>query len=646
MEFGFTLNENENDITAGIGRNIIELITKAIEANSIESFHKLDGFCNRILIMSIENKQLYHFKEYLDIVIGYYIISYEYKSKNEALYHRVHCDCADLSARRIKELFPLLNIVFNKSDLENKKLYNHFKLLAFTALSQLLFEQVKRKDKKWFEHTINQIESVFIGETIEMSEFIFFQRNISKIDELKLSDFVENIQAKIYAKHTILGIRYWLYYLYEKSQIPIEDLDEFIELSGRFKRNILSVNLWEMELLFNRLNSSQLNWYFNWQNWDYETHPEGEFYAMPNVFDWFFTGYVIDVIRYGKINMTSNLDINIIEKDIDPQSRSLFIGTLKEKIKKIITQKDLWSHLISDDFEHRVYTIEEQLKLFSSFIEIQKARTIASQKLNDSRINEFKQIFYDRWSRSKFIRRLFEFFGQRIKYDGVSGKLRLVGQNIFFNKAKVLFLGDNYYQRIYGVEDLGTQLSHWEDDFFFQTVIRGQTEIVYSSITDGLEKAIETIKFRKNTPSVIFVDSIFGWMGLKSNKKWSDEKKIEFSNGSFDSIPVFFVNANLLENRFIVADFAKAFTMLYREVENGFENELRINIKEVTDEIAKEKLNKESKSWKYIEGQEISDEDALTYIKTSVIVHFEVIELFEINDDNAFEVGLIDNTNE
>ena len=38
MEFGFTLNRNENDITAGIGTEIIKLITKAIESNSIESF--------------------------------------------------------------------------------------------------------------------------------------------------------------------------------------------------------------------------------------------------------------------------------------------------------------------------------------------------------------------------------------------------------------------------------------------------------------------------------------------------------------------------------------------------------------------------------------------------------------------------------
>jgi len=103
------------------------------------------------------------------------------------------------------------------------------------------------------------------------------------------------------------------------------------------------------------------------------------------------------------------------------------------------------------------------------------------------------------------------------------------------------------------------------------------------------------------------------------------------------------VNAGLLENRFIVADFGKAFTMLYREIENGFENELKIDIKLVSDIIAQEKLNKEPLKWKYVDGQEISEEDAITHIKTSVIVDFEVVELFEVNNSNAFEIGLIEN---
>jgi hypothetical protein len=98
-----------------------------------------------------------------------------------------------------------------------------------------------------------------------------------------------------------------------------------------------------------------------------------------------------------------------------------------------------------------------------------------------------------------------------------------------------------------------------------------------------------------------------------------------------------------MQNRFIVADFKKAFTMLYREIERGFDGELKVEIKEVSEEMAQNKLNQEPQKWKYINGVETSDENALVYIKTSIIIEFKVIELFKVTDNNAFEIGLIDN---
>lgn len=104
----------------------------------------------------------------------------------------------------------------------------------------------------------------------------------------------------------------------------------------------------------------------------------------------------------------------------------------------------------------------------------------------------------------------------------------------------------------------------------------------------------------------------------------------------------FYVIGNLLQNRFIVADFKKAFTMFYRKLSGGYDNELIIDVKEITDEIAKEKLSTESHKWKNINGQELSDENALDYIKTSILIDYEVVDLFEINNENAFEIGLIE----
>ena len=325
-----------------------------------------------------------------------------------------------------------------------------------------------------------------------MSEFVFYLRNTSDIDKATLSDYIENIQSKIYVKHTILGIRYWLYYLYEKKQISIEGLNSFIGLTEQLKRSKLSVEFWEMELLFNRLNSAQLNWYFNWQSWDYETHPEGECYTMSSVFDWFFTGYIVDAIRNGGIYNTPNFDANIVDGNINPQNKILFIRTLKERLEKVISEKNVWiSFFNNDNFDSTANLIKEQLNSFSSLIELQKAKEIASEKLNTNRVNEFKQNLYDRWHKSKLIRKIFEYFEEKKKYEGEIGKLKLVGKNMFFEKAKMLFLNDKYYQHIYGVEDLGAQLSKWENEFFFQIILKEQAEIVYSSIVVGLQQAIK-----------------------------------------------------------------------------------------------------------------------------------------------------------
>lgn len=644
MDFGFTVNSNVNDITAGIGTNICKLITKSIESNSIESFYQIDGFCHNILMMSIENKYIYHFKEYLDIIIGYYIISYDYITKNEALYGRICQACADRAARRIQESFFLLNHFFNKSDLQNKKLYNQFKLLAFTSFSQLLFEQTKRKDITWFKFTLNQIENVFIGGTIQTSEFATILNNSTNYPKSQLDDYIEDIQASLYAKHVFLGIRYWIYYLYENKQLSLKEAISFIEPTKQFKGMPLSIDYWEIELLFNRLNSNKSLGYFNWINWDYKIHREGEFYTMPDMFEWFFSGYIIDSINCGYINIASKFDINLINGGTNSQYSSILISKLKEYLNNIISNKDTWIHYFKNsNFDNNINSIQKQLNSFSSSLEIQKVRQIASQKLDKDKENEFKESLCKSWNLNKIIRNVFEYFEKKIKCNESNSELKYVGRKIFFEKGKTLFLNDESFLHKYEGENLGIQLSKMENDFFFQIILKEQTEIVYPSIIAGLQQAFKKIKNQDYNPSIIFIDSNLSYMGIKNDKKWSDNKSSNFINGYYDYIPVCFINTILMQDRFIVADFKKAFSMQYNEVHEGFNKELKVDIQEVTDTIAQDKLRKEQEKWKNIDEREISDDEALAYIKTSVIVNFGVIELFEVNDYNAFEIGLIEN---
>src|SRR5690606_26478814 len=129
--------------------------------------------------------------------------------------------------------------------------------------------------------------------------------------------------------------------------------------------------------------------------------------------------------------------------------------------------------------------------------------------------------------------------------------------------------------------DFGKKVSFSEDRLFFETVLKNKQENVYDSVVNGLSDSIEKIIKSKAKPSVIFIDSTQAYLNFlnNSNEKWSNDKIIEFSNGTFDGIPVFFVIGNLLQNRFIVADFKKAFKLLYRKLPSAYNDELKIDIR-------------------------------------------------------------------
>lgn len=54
----------------------------------------------------------------------------------------------------------------------------------------------------------------------------------------------------------------------------------------------------------------------------------------------------------------------------------------------------------------------------------------------------------------------------------------------------MLFLNDKYYQHIYGVEDLGAQLSKWENEFFSDYIKRAGGDSLFFDCC-GLQQAIK-----------------------------------------------------------------------------------------------------------------------------------------------------------
>jgi hypothetical protein len=632
------------DITTGLRTDVLKMLDNAIRNNSIESFYVIDGFIDKVLKLSISNKYQLHFKEYIEVPIFYYTLSYN-KVGNSSGQNKMYDACTERAPMRLRETFWLMNFQYRKSDLPEKKIIIEFKMHAFSAFSQLLYEQVKRKDFNAFKTTLNLLKQAGTSGNYFNKYDLLSRLNEPQLNEDELEQYKINLRSYHYFVHTLLGIKYWLYFLYENNQFAKEEVDAYIKpINQVIEDNNMKLDFWEIELLFNYMNTSALDWYLKWQSWDYIEHEDGEPYYMQSPMEWVFKGVMIDAIQNQSFSNSLPVDCNQIEKQ-NPQNKSLLMHSLREKFKAI-QQSEKWKEFLANIETNE---IEQQFNQIYTFFEIENAKEIVSTELIHDKVSRFKEDFYNGWKNRKSlsIRKLFVHFNKIIPCEDRSKELFIVGSKLFIEKGKRFFLNETDYD--FGVDSIanerGTDLSFAEDRFFFETVFKKKQEIVYGDFLLGLDTSITSLKKMGKVPNAIFLNhwDIYVHFERENNPKWNPDNKTDLSVGTYDNIAVFeYTYQNILQNRFIVADFEKAFSMLYREIPDAFDNVLKIDVKTISDELANEKLQKEPDKWKNIDGQQLSDEEALIYIRTSILLDYEVIELFEIDDTDAFEIGLIE----
>ena len=618
----FEVNNNINDITAGITTDVMKMVENAIASNSTESFAEIDDFVSRIIYLSISNQYPAHFKEYLDVAILYYVQGYEYHKRNSAIYKKMYDDCSQKAIERISSYFLFLNNLYDKSNIEDKIKYNQLKYIAFSAISQLLFEQVSRKDFPKFEKTIEQLENVFLFFNVNLNTVMSDYFQFEKSAQEKKDAYIQDIQDKLYYKQTLLGIKYWLYFLFSKNQTSKELIskDELAQLIDKIDKNsrtnIQETYFWEIELLFNRLNTGKSLWYMNWGSWDYETHPDGKFYTMKSPIDWIFEGYIIDsIIAKGlKFPFIQNFNLAQFEAQ-NPQNRNFLIHTLKEKMDKI-KQNSNWKTYFNNSIDSQ--QIEQQLGQIENIINNQNAINIANAALDTNIIGNFKCQVYKTWQKQSTIQKCFNHF-QNI--EQVEEQLPKIGQrDCYYENLKSFFIENEKSNLIAGLSHFGTFMSDWEEDAFMKT-IQSKTETVYSSLFKGLDESLKKLK-----PTIIFMDNSFLLNNLEHSPNWDFNKK-EIFDGFYNKIPVIFLRS--LEGRYIAANFKKSFKLTYSTYKNGFgdNKEMNINVKEVTDDIAKNEYK--------------ATDETIVQMKNGILLDFEIAEQFEITDDTAFEIGLI-----
>jgi len=648
---------NNDDLTSGIEHNIWRAIITSIDNNSDETFLALNHFIRNVLQLSIREKSLSNFQKYIFFPANYYNAAFNKKTENSTL-ENIYKLCASHAALHLKEIIWFdIGINSRKSiNLESKIEYNQFYYWAFQGFSRLFYLTIKNNDFKQFSNEIDefdQISDISYGKSYDLKYTI---RNLRRTnidgkhnDEIAKLKEEYNIlkQFESLSRHTLLGIKYWIIFLFKVGKI---DPDTTVNLLSQIRIDYADTEDVLNDILFFRGN--ELIHYMGWDDWDYLDRKPMKAYSPPNPYDWLTFGFLVDQFRENR------LIINIDDLGSEELENVRFLyNSLKDNIGILDSNFSKWAKILNvSDIDSLREKAKNILSLFAALKRKSLGKTeseIASTPLSSVAIEEFKRTVGKAWKYESRISKLFKEKGIREEVSNDEIKLKHIGQRTFFEKAKMMFIDGINHQDIYGIERMGGQIGRWEDTEFFSTIIKSNPNILTSnSITQLLNKSIAELKSKDIVPDLILVAPEYSYKDkellnsklfkLRLDNRQSENEMSFFEIGTFDGVPIFSSFSELIKNRALICSFRNAFKMRYKTNPDWYENELTVNVQEVTNEEAQRRLNEEPDKWKLTEdGISLSENDALTLIKTSVIIELWSTIDFLIQDKESFIFGSI-----
>lgn len=651
------LFEDINDLTSGIKPNIIRALDKSIENNSIETNEVIKSFIRKVLQLSIKEKSLKHFKEYIFLPATFYSLSFDKKLHDLSLEY-LHKICSDQSAVYLKEIiwFDLGYKSKQVISISERKTLNEFYYWAFNGFSHLLYLTVKNKDHKQFKYSLEEYEQ--ISDSISNQNYdLKFKirklqrenidgRNSEKIQSLK-EELTLSSQFETYKRHVLLGIKYWILFLYQIDQIT-EELT--VILLSELKIPYHDSNDVLNDILFFRNNDS--NNYLGWSEWDFTERQSGKVYSPPIPLNWLTLGFMADQIRENK------LYINLEEFNYEELKYIRFLyDNLKKYAKTFKNDFDKWKKVLNvETIEQFNQTSNQVLSLFATLKRKSIGKTekdISLAQLSQNKIKAFRKLTGKAWFSQAHINRLFKKIGTIEIISNDETKLKNIGRRIFFEKAKMMFIEGENNQQIFGIDKLGFDIGLWEDSEFFNTITQtDHNKVTGSSILEVLNKTIAQLKSQEVIPDLILMSPEHNYKNtellnskLFTPKNHTPNNKKDITSlliGKFDSIPIYTSKSEFIKNRILVCNFKNAFKMRYKTDLKWFNNVLKVDITKVTNEEAHRRLKEHPDKWKMTEDDiKLDDKDALTLIKTSVIIDCWSTLDFQILDSESFILGYL-----
>jgi hypothetical protein len=650
------LFDRYSDITDGIESNVWRAIDKSITKNSFESFRVLKSFVRRVLQLCIRNNSIKHFQKYVFFPAYYYDISYEKAKRNTGL-SEIHKYSSEEAAKLLKGIITFdIKITHNKTSIDSEESANIFYYWAFHGFSRLFFGIIKNTDTNQFRFAMNEYEN--ISESDENKQFTLkweiidlIRLNINGLNDKIIKRKKEKLntlkQFNNYKRHVLIGIKYWVFFLYKVNKIENDialDILKRIKIPHTDSEDLLN------DILFFRGNEISFS-YMGWNEWDFTERQSGKVYSPPQPHYWLTLGFFADQIR------DKRYFVNFSELDSEDLFQASFLYNEFKKHSDYFEKNfEKWKNiLLVDTIENYKYKSSEILKDFA-MIKRKKVtdtdRAIALAPIHQPHVESFKTEIGIAWKSQARIHRIFKYFSNTIDVSDQEIKLKQIGQRTFFEKAKMMFTEENY-QPIYGVDNMGGEIGRWEDDFFLNAIRQADHNRVSArSILEALNKCIYELKTKEKSPNFILISYKYSNIDDKFLKSEFFKSKLSnpipendldsFFIGTFDGIPVYTSFSESLNNLILVCNFNEAFQQLYKTNESWFEKELTVDVQLVTDEIAQNKLTENRAKWTTLEdGANLTDEEALLLIKTSIIIDIWTTVDYQILDKESYVLGYI-----
>lgn len=640
---------DENDITYGLDSTIWKGFEKIFDKNSKETFQVLNEFVQKVIMMSIKNSSLDHFKKYIIFYPSYYHATYVrcQESQQHRKLHEMATKAGVTGARYLLSAYLRYDKKAVKAhDLDKLKSTNDYIYNAYNVFSRFFYIALDNRDLNTFRYIqteFNQIDNLGYNNfrDLRLGIRVYPDRNSNLQKDKELYEVVSMFQ--VYRRHVLMGVKFWVYYMYSIKKYDEDFLFEIIEILRIYGEN--------NELLEDIIEIRGKGWdgYFEWMSWDFMERPSGVGYTPPDSRDWLTFGFLVEILRERRLFFNAE---RYTLKEL--QEITFLYDSLKDHQKILIDGFDKWKNALKvkdkEELQTLLMRLFETLEQFKNRNISTKERTIAEAELSDVKVQEFYKATWEAWERASLFRNLFKNKGNR---EEVAKEF--VNDNgfttLFIGGKKMFTVNEEQYDSIYDSGEAGKRAAKIIDEAFEAKLDEGNPAILNEvNLLDLVQKCIDSLSFKEFHADIITIPGEYGYSdeSLVNDKDfiWRDTTVIEhpeldnFLIGYYKGIPVY--NNYSLSSKIMVCDFKAAFTMKLFINKDLYDSELAVKVNVIDRDKAKSIYEERREYWESRNQlSNYSEEDIIITIMNAVNIDVYSYNTFEILDNKAYVLGVL-----